>query len=136
MITVAQPGPVGVGYTVVSSYFEKALIINGYDQNLKQQFQQLLPVYYDGKGPATSCFAFHENTLKIISNNEGENTKRFPAYGELDLSTGKWLNMVLLKGGKQYVADAHVIWFTNSFVVPSNWSPGIFSGKFDIDLFR
>ena len=135
MVTAAKLGVIGVGYTV-STYFEKALIINGYDQNLKQQFQQLMPVYYDGSGPATSCFAFHENTLKIISNNEGENASRFPAYGELDLTTGKWLNMVLLKGGEQYVADAHTIWFTNSFIVPFNRSPGIFSGKYDIDLFR
>lgn len=125
----------GVGYTV-TSYLEKALIINGYDQNLKQQFQQLMPVYYDGRGPSTTGVTFHENRLKIISNNEGENSDRFPAYGELDLSTGKWLNMVLLKGGQQYTADAHIIWFTNSFIVPSNKVPGIFSGKYDIDLFR
>jgi len=135
LITVASE-IYAVEYNSVTTYYEKALIINCYDNNLKQQFQQVMPVYYDGRVPANTGFAFKENTLKVISNNESENADRFPAYGELDLSTGNWLNLVLLKGGERYTSDEHIIWFTNSFIVPSNRSPGIFANKYNIDLFR
>ncbi len=125
-----------VEYNGITTYYEKALIINCYDNNLKQQFQQVMPVYYDGRVPANTGFAFKENALKVISNNESENADRFPAYGELDLSTGNWLNLVLLKGSDRYTSDEHIIWFTNSFIIPSNRQPGIFANKYNIDLFR
>jgi len=133
--TTGRMGVVTVGITSTTHY-EKALIINCYDQSLKQQFQQLMPVYYEGKTPTESAFAFHENILKVLSNNVGENADRFPAYGELDLATGKWLNLTVLKGSDRYSLDEHLIWFPHAFIVPSNRATGTFTTRYNVDLFR
>jgi hypothetical protein len=133
--TTGRVGVVTVGLTT-NTHYEKALIINCYDQSLKQQFQQLMPVYYEGKVPSASAFHFHENMLQVVSSNVGQDADRYPAYGELDLTTGKWLNLAMLKGDDRYTADEHVIWFPHLFIVPSNRAHGTFTTKYNIDLYR
>ncbi len=115
----------------VTTYYEKAFIINCYDNDLKKQFQQLMPVYRASSEELTTGFAFEENALKIVSN-----TDDYPIYGQLDLLTGKWLKLEPLKTEDTYSSDKHVIWFDNSFIVPSMRHPGIFGNKYNINLLR
>jgi len=132
--TTTKIGIISTGYTV-TTWYEKALIINSYDNNLKKQFQTLMPVYYEGKVPSATGYSFHENVLKVISNNQTDGII-YPAYGELDLATGHWSNLLLLNANGKYASDSHIIWFTNSFIVPSNRIHGMFTNKYNIDLYH
>lgn len=109
----------------VTTYYAGALIINCYDGDLKKQFQQLMPTYTSSsdlfntgfRDELTSGFRFEDNALKIVSNtSEPDN---HPAYGQLDLSTGKWLKLGQLMADDKYNSDEHILWFNDTFIVPS-----------------
>jgi hypothetical protein len=118
----------------VTTYYEKAWIINCYDNDLKKKFQQLMPIYRESSEELTSGFEFEENVLKVVSNNGNGDTR--PAYGQLDLVTGKWLKLEPPKADDGYHSDEHIIWFNDTFIVPFIRRPGIFGNKYNIDLLR
>jgi hypothetical protein len=110
---------------------EYSLIINGYDLNLKQKFQQILPSLSEST-PHLLYTGYHfiNNALYVIANT-GER-KRSTFYGQLDLSTGNWLKLEILprKGIENYeYSDKNVLWFTNGFIVPYMAPHGLIMGK-------
>lgn len=93
------------------TWYGNALVITYYDSNLKTLFQQVMPVKYISGWPLTTGYSFGTNDLKIVSN-----TFLWPAYGQLDLSSGKWLKLAPLN--HDHGSDKHIIWFDNNLIVP------------------
>jgi hypothetical protein len=108
-------------------YDQFTLVINCYDTDLKQRFQQVMPVIYKCDRELATGFEFSENDVKILSNGGFG-----PAYGQLDLSTGKWLKLELLSNHE--ISDANAIWFNDNFVVPFLRERGQSHPKYNIDL--
>lgn len=92
-------------------------IINGYDLNLNPKFQQVMPTYRNGL-----TFSAHgqNNSFYIHSGD---------LFGQLDLSTGKWLKL-----RKTSKLGQRVMWFTNDFIIPYRESSGIHAGVSDVSL--
>jgi len=110
-----------------TTYYEHGLIITCYDSELKQLFQQVMPVGYVEATPLTTGYCFGKNDLKVVSNKETGS-----AYGEVDLSTGKWLKLTSLNTGGADT-DQHIIWFGDDFIVPYLHRRG-FGTRYNIDL--
>jgi hypothetical protein len=110
-----------------TTFFGKALIINCYSSELKPLFQQLMPVDYSYGEQLNSAFALGQSDFKVIGN-----TNMLSIYGQLDLSTGKWLKLLPL-AQKQNETDEYVIWFNNNFIVPYVHSR-VFGRTYNIDL--
>ena len=112
----------------VTTWYGFALVINCYDSNLKTLFQQVMPVEYSrGGGPLTTGYSFGQNDLKIVSK-----AGLYTAYGQLDLSTGKWLKLDLLSVNDGD-PDKRIIWFNDNLIVPFLHQRS-FSSKYNIDL--
>ena len=112
---------------VQTTYYEHGLIITCYDSDLKQLFQQVMLVGYTEAVPLTTGYSFGKNDLKVVSNKDFGS-----AYGQLDLSTGKWLKLVSLNTGGADT-DQHIIWFGDHFIVPYLHRRG-FGTRYNIDL--
>jgi hypothetical protein len=111
----------------VQTFYGGGLVISCYDSDLKQLFQQVMPVSYSREIPLTTGYALGTNQLKIVSNSGYAST-----FGQLDLSTGKWLKLAWIKADA-HDSDKHVIWFTDTFIVPYV-HPRAFGSKYNIDL--
>ncbi len=103
-----------------SKFFrDNSIIINGYDVNLKQKFQKIMPSLSDWQRALHADYHFENNSLYVIANT-GKRSKE-TIYGQLDLTTGNWLKQEMLdrKGiGTQEFTDKNILWFTNGFIVP------------------
>jgi hypothetical protein len=105
-----------------------ALMITCYDSDLKTVSRQLMPVQYTRESDQlTTGYSVSEDDLKIVTNDN-----RLSVFGQLDLSTGKWLKLVKLTadGGD---SDKHIIWFDDNFIVPFMHQRS-FGSKYNIDL--
>jgi hypothetical protein len=118
----------------ISQVFERAFVINGYDLNLKQKFQQLLPVEYNYDFPITPGYYIANNSLYIVTNSNIHGFKLTPIMAQLDLNTGNWVKIQKLAINKGRVTDHNVFWFKDSFIVPYMKLVGRFPPKEDIDL--
>lgn len=111
----------------VTTFYGNALVINGYDADLKPLFQQIMPVQYSSGSPLTTGYALGTNELKIVSNSDS-----LSVYGRLDLATGKWSKLVRINadGGD---SDQHFISFNDACIVPFIHRRA-FGSKLNIDL--
>jgi len=115
----------------ITTYYQKSFIINCYDNDLNKQFQQLMPAYSATREPLNTAYAISDNDLQIVTNNTEPDDH--PAYGRLDLATGKWVKLEILKAADEYYSDQHVLWFSDGFIVPS-LRRQTFGKKISIDL--
>jgi hypothetical protein len=112
-----------------------SIVINGYDLNLKQKFQQVMPTHYGFYFPFSVAYHTDNTSLYVVANTASHGL--VPLYGQLDLNTGSWLKMEKLeKGdfGKYDYSGYTTMWFKNGFIVPytnlKNWA----SIKLIVDL--
>ena len=101
-----------------------AALINGYDLDLNQKFQQLMPI--KSSNPFIKLYSGYyiaNDKLNILSNYTSSMMNgHYQALGVLDLNTGTWDKMDILS--KKHVnngdfADGRgVMWFGNSYIVP------------------
>ena len=124
------------GSSITGGYFEEdAVIIKGYDNDLKQKFQQLLPSSYEFTHPIHASFHFADNSLYVIANT-GNGTKS-TYFGNIDLGTGNWsaLKKLTRKDIKNYeYAERNVLWFKSGFMIPYMAPHGMIIGKEVINL--
>ena len=115
---------------------EYASIINGYDFNLKQKFQQVLPIFC--KYPYTLETDYHVNgNFLYILSNIGKG-KLSMLYAQLDLINGSWKKLEKLSkdelGSQSSYAVNTTIWFDRNFLITFMRPHGFLAGKDVIDL--
>lgn len=103
-----------------SYQIEGSTIINGYDEEMNQKFQQVMAtntVY----GPTSNTkpdYHFQDNKLCMTANTG--NIKLSTIYGQLDLNTGKWITFKKLEkskiDGSDFITD-HNLWYPDSFIL-------------------
>ncbi len=103
------------------------LVISCYDSDLKQLFQQVMPVNYTSRFLLTTGYALGTDGLKIVSNSDDGSV-----FGQLDLSTGKWLRLARIDVDKKG-SDQHIIWFNDTAIVPY-LRPRSSANRYNIDL--
>ena len=126
-------------YTVVSNYGSQcvgmSLLLNGFDDDLKPKFQQVLPNKYAFPNVRlTQGFHEKQGKLCVVANNKGVDTQGM--YGVLDLKTGQWDNMYFLtdKKIKGFLEADNILWFGNGFVAPYLKLHGMFTAKFNLSM--
>jgi hypothetical protein len=100
--------------------FGSAIVVNGYDINLKKKFQQLVPSHTTGVLALYPSLHADSNSLYVIANDDVSTPHIKALYCQLDLNTGNWLQMSLLekeKLGKSDPADHNILWFKNRFAI-------------------
>lgn len=114
---------------------EGALLINGYDLNLKQKFQQWLPLIYGYIHYIDYSYHCTNNSLYIVANNIKFRSQTYLC--QLDLNTGNWLKMDELKKdefGRAAHSDQNVLFFKDNYIIPYLGPRGILAGKEGVDL--
>ncbi|MBK0378383.1 hypothetical protein [Mucilaginibacter segetis] len=117
---------------------QDAHIINCYDQNLKRNFQQVLPSRYIYPAQLLETGShFQKQKLYIVANNRSGNTIN-GLYAVLDINTGKWEKMEILPkkhiDKTDYVEGLSILWFNNNFVIPYFSLKGLMRSKLNISL--
>ncbi|MHB8209457.1 hypothetical protein [Mucilaginibacter sp.] len=113
-----------VTYNSATLTIDDAILINGYDLDLNQKFQQLMPV--KSSNPFTKLyngFNIANDKLNILSNyTSGSFNSHGQALGTLDLNTGEWDKMDILSkkhvNNSDFADGKGVMWFGNSYIVP------------------
>jgi len=124
-----------VGQTMAEFFEDNSIIINGYDLNLKQKFQKIVPSLSEWQRALHADYHFGNNSLYVIANT-GKRSKS-TIYGQLDLTTGNWLKLEMLerKGiGNEEFTDRNILWFTNGFITPFADLKNLYTYKKVIDL--
>jgi len=101
-----------------------ATLINGYDLDLNQKFQQLMPV--KSSNPFLKLYnGYHiaNDKLNIVSNYSSSMLNgHYQALGVLDLNTGEWDKMDILSkkhiNNSDFVDGRGIMWFGNNYIVP------------------
>jgi len=111
-------------YDRVTYTIDYAVLINGYDPDLNQKFQQLMPV------KDTNPFVAVNNGYHIIGDKlniacnytSGTFNAHGQAIGIMDLNTGAWDKMEILSkkhiNNSDFLNGNGVMWFGNSYIVP------------------
>jgi hypothetical protein len=124
-----------IGASMGEYFQDNSIIINGYDLNLKQKFQKIVPSLSEWQRALHADYHFENNSLYVIANT-GKRSKS-TIYGQLDLTTGNWLKQEILerKGiGNQEFTDRNILWFTNGFIAPYADLKNLYTYKKVIDL--
>ncbi|GAA4335913.1 hypothetical protein GCM10023149_44230 [Mucilaginibacter gynuensis] len=118
---------------------EQSIIINGYDTNLKQKFQQVMPTQcsYTMIVVPTGYYA-DKNTLHVIANDKDGMTSIRAIHGTLDMQTGEWKSMEILSKknlrSSSFSDGSNALWYKNGFILPYVAMGGMFSITSDIRL--
>lgn len=113
---------------------EQSIIINGYDLNLKQKFQQVMPSSYRYSHNLDECYYFMDNSLYLTANNGKFKVNTY--WGKLDLTTGNWVKLMQLPKPElnKYAYSGDVLYFKNGFIIPYMTPRGALIGKEVMDL--
>lgn len=131
-----------VSYQRSSYNADESVLLNVYDQKLKQQYHQFIPRYYGSlKGEGSQiAFSLKGDLLRMVANQKrglGAVTTR---YAEMDMKSGKILKLVELPKDdirNQYYADTEAMWWQNSsFTLPFVERRGWFSDKVDMQFLQ
>ncbi len=98
----------------------QSTIINGYDEDLNQKFQQVMPssTVYGPTSNIETGYYYRDNKLCVTANTG--NMRFRTLYGQLDLSTGKWITLRKLEKEKIDGSDfltGNNLWYKDSFVL-------------------
>ncbi|TDQ11541.1 hypothetical protein [Pedobacter metabolipauper] len=138
---------ISCGYIMVSTNssasvtIDGSLLLNFYDQELKELYHQFIPRTYispDGEGAKVAYFP-KNNTLRIIANMKATSLSSVSSiYAEMDLSTGKMLktNKIADEDIKKgyYANTKSVIWFDESCILPYLDRQRILSSKLGLQI--
>lgn len=111
---------------------DESILLNVYDQQLKQEYHQFLPRYYAslrGEGSELG-FNLKGDVLRIVINQKYGIGSVSTRYAEMDIRTGKMLKLLALPKDNiknSYYADTDSMWwqsesFTLPFVEGKGWS--------------
>ncbi len=101
-----------------------ATLINGYDLDLNQKFQQLMPI--KSSNPFIKLYSgYHiaNDKLNVIFNYSSSMLNgHYQALGILDLNTGEWDKMDILSkkhvNNSDFTDGRGLMWFGNSYIAP------------------
>ncbi|HWD89433.1 MAG TPA: hypothetical protein VG367_14980 [Mucilaginibacter sp.] len=119
-------------------WIENSAIINGYDKDLNQSFQQVLPnrTTFALTSHATAGFYHNSNNNLCVVVNTGNMTFD-TMFGQLDLATGKWVKLKMLEKKKITSSDFTPptdLWYKDSFIlIYQPFTHGL-DAKVDLDL--
>lgn len=105
--------------------FEGSVLMNVYDQDLKQAFHQFIPrVYMSLSGEGSKiAYSLKNNIFRLIANvKAGSLSSTSSLYAEMDFTNGKMLKMNKVPdddiGSGHYVNPESVSWLDGSCIVP------------------
>lgn len=115
-------------YTVTGKYhatFEHSVLLNVYNEQLKQVYHQFIPRVYmsvDGEGSQVA-YSLKNNILRFIANvKPGTLTGTYSLYAEMNFNTGQMLKMTRIPdqdiSAGHYVNPESVSWLDQSCIVP------------------
>lgn len=113
-----------ISYNGTTMNMDYGILINGYDSDLNQKFQQIMPV--KSSNPfikLNSGYHITNDKLNIVSNyTSGMFNMHGQALGILDLNAGTWDKMDILSkkliNNSDFIDGNGVMWFGNSYIVP------------------
>ncbi|HVS90708.1 MAG TPA: hypothetical protein VHE59_01665 [Mucilaginibacter sp.] len=133
VITIA----IGDSWALNNYQNEGSVIIAGYDEDMNQKFEQVVPIWTTG-GPTSNTamgYYFHDNKLCITANTG--NTRFATIYAELDLNAGKWIRYKRLEkakiDGSDFITN-HNLWYKNNFALIYVPFTHFLHGKVDLSL--
>lgn len=111
-------------YKTATYTIDYAVLVNGYDLDLNQKFQQLMPIKSSNLFiKLYSGYYIANNKLNVLSNYTSSMMQgHYQALGVLDLNTGTWDTMDILSkkhiNNSDFAYGSGVMWFGNSYIVP------------------